>query len=110
VAQRTVVQLVDDLTGEELAEGETVGFGLDGATYEIDLSSDNAQRLRDAMAPYVGAARRTGGNRGKTGSRRSAGAVDNKAVRAWAASNGITLSPRGRIPTNVIERFRAAGN
>jgi hypothetical protein len=36
--------------------------------------------------------------------------VDSKAVRAWAASNGVELSERGRIPGAVIEQFRAAGN
>jgi hypothetical protein len=111
VAQRTVVQFVDDLTGEEMARGggETVPFGLDGVTYEIDLSSENASQLRDVLSSYVAAARRTGG-KGRPALRRTPTDVDNRAVRAWAASHGIQLSTRGRIPRSVIDQFRAAGN
>jgi nucleoid-associated protein Lsr2 len=29
-------------------------------------------------------------------------------VRAWAAANGIEVSPRGRIPKNVIDRYESA--
>lgn len=110
MAQRTVVQLVDDLSGEELAprSGETVRLGLDGVVYELDLSPANAARLRDDLARYVEAGRRTG--RSVRGVRRSFGAVDPRAVRAWAASNGVDLSPRGRIPAAVVERYRAAGH
>ena len=110
MARRTVVQLVDDLTGEELepGAGETVRLGLDGVMYEIDLSADSASKLRGDIAPYVPAARRVGGR-----SSRPSGAwagVDPRAVRAWAASNGIELSTRGRVPASVVEQFRAAGN
>ena len=40
MAQKVQVLLVDDLDGGEATE--TVAFSLDGTTYEIDLSSDNA--------------------------------------------------------------------
>ena len=111
MAQRTVVQLVDDLTGEEIKQGTgaTVKFAIDGVTYELDLSEQNAAKMRDALSPYVASARRTGG-RGRGGARRTPTGVDNKAVRAWAASNGVPLNARGRIPGAVIEQFRAAGN
>jgi Lsr2 len=36
--------------------------------------------------------------------------VDHAAVRAWAAANGVTVSPRGRIKDEVVEAYRAAGN
>src|ERR687890_2480042 len=74
MAQQRTVRFVDDLDGSE-ASG-TVDFGLDGRRYEIDLSDDNAATLRDALAPFVGAARKSGGResggRG-SGSRGSAG-------------------------------------
>jgi hypothetical protein len=59
VAQKIQTLLIDDLDGSA-AEG-TVRFGLDGADYEIDLNAGHAQQLRDALARYVGAARRAGG-------------------------------------------------
>src|SRR3954467_10545068 len=67
MAQRTVVQLVDDIDGTQIADnqGETVTFGLDGATYEIDLTDQNAKQLRDAVQIYVANGRRVGGGRGR---------------------------------------------
>ena len=51
MAQRTHVQLIDDLDGS--TADETVSFGLDGTAYEIDLSSSNATLLRKSLADYV---------------------------------------------------------
>jgi hypothetical protein len=65
MAQRVNVVLVDDIDGSEAAE--TVTFGLDGVQYEIDLSTDNADKFRDVLAPYVGHARRSGGRRRSSG-------------------------------------------
>jgi hypothetical protein len=108
MATKTVTELVDDLDGKPA--DETVSFGLDGVQYEIDLSAENAEALREALAPYQEAARRTGGRRGTGRAVRVASEMDTKAVRAWAASNGIELNGRGRIPGHVVEQYRAAGN
>jgi Lsr2 len=62
MAQRVQVSLVDDLDGGRAAE--TVMFGLDGMTYQIDLSATNAATLRDALAIYMAAARRPSCRRG----------------------------------------------
>jgi hypothetical protein len=107
MATRTVTELLDDMTGQ--AADETVVFGLDGAEYEIDMTKKNAAALRKALAPYQDVARRVGGRKQAAVTRVSTG-VDNRAVRAWAASNGIQLSQRGRIPAHVIEQYQAAGN
>jgi hypothetical protein len=110
VAQKTVVELVDDLDGGKA--DETVAFSLDGVEFTIDLSSDNAARLRDSLAEYVGHARRTGGRKGKTTSpaRRSAAAekADNQAIREWARQNGETIAERGRIPAALVTKFQEA--
>lgn len=106
MATKTVTELIDDLDGKPA--DETVSFGLDGVQYEIDLATDNAEALREALAAFAGAARRTGGRRGAPV--RVATDVDTKAVRAWAASNGVEVSTRGRIPAHVVEQYRAAGN
>src|SRR3954471_1099934 len=107
MATRTVTELLDDMTGQPA--DETVSFGLDGVEYEIDMTKKNAAALRKALGPFQDHARRVGGRR-TTVMHHVASGVDNRAVRAWAASNGIELSERGRIPGAVIEQFRAAGN
>src|SRR5215216_2233232 len=117
MAQRTVVQLTDDLDGKPIPEGkgETIRFSLDRQDYEIDLAERNAKALRDAVGKYVSAARRTpagarGTGRGRGGRTATATSrdYDPKAVRAWAESHGIEVSQRGRVPADVIAQFRAA--
>lgn len=106
MARKIIHQLVDDLDGAELGdgEGETIRFGLDGKTYEIDLSAEHAQQLRDAIAPFVDAARRQGGSAiaPRRGARR-----DVDAIRVWARANGYTVSDRGRIPLEVERAYAA---
>jgi len=111
MAQKVLVQLIDDLDGTSSADVTTVQFGLDGVTYEIDLTESNADRLRDLLTDYVGSARRTGG-RVKRGTRPggSGGAANNDAgqIREWAQANGVELAARGRIPSHVAESYRQA--
>jgi hypothetical protein len=107
MATRTVTEFLDDITGQ--TADETVSFGLDGVEYEIDLTKKNASDLRKVLESWQDAARRVGGRKTPTLHHVPSG-VDNRAVRAWAASNGIELSERGRIPGAVIEQYRAAGN
>jgi Lsr2 len=104
MSSKVVVLLEDDLDGTKA--DETIEFGLDGATYIIDLSDANAKKLRDELAPWVAAARKTGGRRAA----KVSSGVDNTAVRAWAEANGIEVSKRGRISQDVVSQFRAAGN
>lgn len=104
MAQRIVYRLEDDLDNSEAAE--TIVFGVDSVSYEIDLSEANAQKLRDLLAPYVAAGRRVGGRR-KTGNRRRGGSSATE-VRAWAAENGYTVSSRGRVPAEVREAYDRA--
>ncbi|WP_367133276.1 Lsr2 family protein [Saccharothrix sp. HUAS TT1] len=116
MAQKVLVQLIDDLDGTPAEDGQTVSFALDGVTYEIDLKPGNADKLRSALADFVAAARKTGGrtkrNTAAPGARRPAPDARNKeqtkAIREWARSNGHELADRGRIPANVIEAFEAA--
>ncbi len=117
MARRALVHLVDDLdeTIIEDGDGQTVRFGLDGTAYELDLTNENADEMREALARYVEAARKTGSDRPararSTGrSRSSKSDVSPVAVREWAKANGIEVSARGRIPQSVVEQFKAAGN
>jgi hypothetical protein len=110
VAQRVVVTLSDDIDGGEAAE--TVRFGLDGKSYEIDLNTANAKKLRKALAPYVTAGRKQtyAGKHGKSRAnyRHTAVAPDPAAVRAWAQAHKMDVPARGRIPKRVYEAFREA--
>jgi hypothetical protein len=112
VAKHTTVTLVDDIDGSEA--DESVEFAIDGKSYEIDLSTANSSRLRDALAPFVAAARRAGGRRSSAGSATSAPSrpstdrEQNQAIREWAQQQGMKISERGRIPSNVLEAYHKA--
>ena len=100
--------LVDDIDGSEAAE--QVEFAVDGKSYEIDLSAANSAKLREALAPFISAARRAGGRRSAAApaapSRPAADRQHNQAVREWAVAQGMKISERGRIPSNVLEAYR----
>jgi hypothetical protein len=113
MAQKTIVQLIDDL--DQGAAEETVTFGLDGANYEIDLSKKNAAKLRDSLATYVANARRAGRS-----SVRPAGTVrrgraargdreQTQAIREWARKNGHKVGEKGRIPAHILEAYNSQG-
>ena len=109
MAQKIQTVFVDDLDGSE-AEG-TVRFGLDGTEYEIDLNAGHAQALRDTLAPYVRSARRSGGGarRPARGARRaSASGLNTTEVREWAKAQGIDVKDRGRVPAELVVKFKAA--
>jgi Lsr2 len=109
VAQKIQALFIDDLDGSA-AEG-TVRFGLDGAEYEIDLNAGHARELRDALARYADAGRRIGGSARKParGSRRGPVGVPNTIeVREWARAQGIEVKDRGRVPADLVVKFKAA--
>jgi Lsr2 len=110
MAQKIETLFIDDLDGSE-AEG-TVHFGLDGSEYEIDLSATHAAELRKALEKYVGAGRKVSGPTRRTGrgsARRSATNGPRPAeVREWAKSQGIVVRDRGRVPAELVVKFKAA--
>jgi hypothetical protein len=108
MAQKVQVVLVDDLDGG--SADETVTFSLDGVSYEIDLSHDNAAALRDAFAPYVGHGSRIGGPRRTSGraAARGKGGTNPAEVREWAKGQGIAVNERGRISAELQSKFDAA--
>ena len=104
MAQKVQVVLVDDIDGS--AATETVSFSLDGTSYEVDLSDKNAADLREALAPWISAGRRTATR--KASARRRATGPDASTIRAWAKDNGVDVPERGRIPAKVREAYEAA--
>ncbi len=110
MAQKVQVLLVDDIDGG--TADETVSFALDGVSYEIDLTTAHATELRDALATWVGHARKTGGRSSSAarsgGTSRPRRASDAGAVRTWAKENGFEVSERGRISAEIREAYDAA--
>ncbi len=116
MAEKVTVELVDDLDGSPAEE--KVRFALGGSQYEIDLSRENADKMRAALKPYIDAARPPGraaqsvARATAPAKRASSGAaalgVDPKAVRVWADENGIDVPARGRIPKPVLDQYVSA--
>ena len=115
MAQRVITRLTDDLDGESEAS-ETISFGLDGSQYEIDLTVEHAQDLRDVLNAYIDAARNASPRRVAT--RRSSGSgtkqqaagdkPDLNAIRHWARNNGHQVSDRGRISGAIMQEYQAS--
>lgn len=107
MASIVTVVVSDDIDGS--ANAETVTFGLDGVTYEIDLAKKNRAKLEQAIAPYIDAARKVSSRRPRSTSARQSGPrVDRAAVRSWAKGRGLAVSERGRISTDVMQQYEAA--
>jgi hypothetical protein len=107
MAQQIQTLFIDDIDGRP-AEG-TVRFSLDGTDYEIDLSTEHSEELHKVLAGYVTHARKAGGTaRHGSRGRRPADSLDTRKVREWAKAEGIDIKERGRVPAEVIEKYRAA--
>ncbi|QWF78616.1 histone-like nucleoid-structuring protein Lsr2 [Amycolatopsis sp. CA-230715] len=116
MAQKISVQMLDDIDGSEATQ--TVPFALDGVSYEIDLSDDNAARLRDELAVYVGAGQRVGGRKIRLATGQSAAEGSsttttadrerNRQIRVWAQENGYEVAERGRLSGEIVSAYEAA--
>ena len=109
MAQKVQTLFIDDIDGSA-ADG-TVRFGLDGTDYEIDLNSEHAQALRDALARYISAARRVGGGarrQVRSGRKAPVNGVNTTEIREWAKAQGIEVKDRGRVPAELVVKFKAA--
>jgi hypothetical protein len=108
MAQKVHIVLEDDIDGGEATE--TIVFGLDGTSYEIDLNKKNAAALRDALATYIGHGRKqsAAGRRGRRPSTTSSSRHSAREVRDWARANGFKVTERGRVAREVQEAFDAA--
>jgi hypothetical protein len=117
--KKVIEQLVDDISGDVIGDGagETVYFALDGKSYEIDLGAKNAAQLREALQPYIAAGRRSASaiqtpNRQTTArtsrSTTSHWSAGYAVVREWAQTNGVEVSPRGRVADSVMKAYEDA--
>lgn len=108
MAQKVTVSLEDDMDGGSAVE--TVRFGFDGSNYEIDLNSRNAAAFRKQLSPFIEHGRKAGRVLARRAKRSAAARQRSGEIRAWAKASGIEVSDRGRIPSSVIERYRAAAD
>jgi hypothetical protein len=106
MAQKVQVLLVDDLDGGEASE--TVSFSLDGVSYEIDLSSNNAGKLRKDLAAYIDHARKASGAGRRRRSRTGPGRERSAEIRSWAKQRGYKVNERGRIPAAIVAEYESA--
>ena len=108
MAQHAQIVFTDDIDGSDAAD--TVRFGLQGTSYEIDLSKKNADKLAKIFEPYVQAVRKassSSGRRQAAGRSRPAGPSP-AAVREWARTEGMEVKDKGRVPAELIVKFQAA--
>jgi len=107
MSKNVSVVVTDDLDGS--AGAQTVTFGFDGVSYEIDLGAENRAKLEGAFAPFISAGRKVSRTaRRRSGTRPSGPSVDRAAVRAWAREAGLNVSERGRISAEVMSQYEAA--
>ncbi|WP_425864920.1 histone-like nucleoid-structuring protein Lsr2 [Arthrobacter sp. TWP1-1] len=110
MAQKIHVTLVDDI--DQSPAEENITFGLDGINYEIDLSAENAQALRDALSKFIASGRRAGGRavrgRGPAAAAATKGSSDVAEIRSWARENGYDVHERGRIQAEIRDAYYAA--
>jgi hypothetical protein len=110
MSTKTIIETIDDIDGST-GNVETVQFSYLGTDYEIDLAQRNRTKLDDALAEFVGHARRVGGRRRSSapgGSRDGSGRLDNLAIRTWAEEQGMEVNKRGRLPKSLLEAYEAA--
>lgn len=108
MAQKIQTLFIDDLDGSPAEE--TLRFALDGAHYEIDLNAVHAKELRTTLARYTEAGRKTtsSARRRTRSAGKSADGLSTIEIRDWAKTNGIDIKDRGRVPADVVTKFRAA--
>jgi len=111
LAQKVITTIIDDISNEEITDGDggTVRFSFDGAHYEIDLSTRNADAFRKAVSEYVAAERKVGrGTRTATTAPTRSDPDELARIRAWANENGHEVSARGRIAQSARDAYAAA--
>ncbi|WP_275792879.1 histone-like nucleoid-structuring protein Lsr2 [Prescottella equi] len=109
MAQKVVVQLIDDLEGEPIdSGGETISFAVNGVEYSIDLNEKNATEFHRKMDYYIKYATRVGGRKAARPAKRTTNGANTQQIREWANANGYTVSARGRIAADILESYTAA--
>lgn len=113
MARELVTLYSDDVTGQPGTDIEEVVYAVGGAVLECDMSGETKKRFDEALAPYTSVSRRRGPFRATPQATASAArkpTIDreqNQAIRDWAKRNGLTVSDRGRIPAEIVDRYHS---
>lgn len=111
MVRKVEIALFDDFTGEPAHR--TVAIGFNESWFELDLTDANADQVIETLVRWSAAGRK----RTEAATRAEAGAGAGlvkrtraerdraTAIRAWAQSEGMDVSPRGRIAKNVIHAY-----
>jgi hypothetical protein len=114
MAKTVVVALVDDIDGSRA--DETVAFSFDGLSFEIDLASGNATKMRSIFTAWADAGRPAEETAGHvesaavTAIRPYVDRVQGNSVRDWARRHGHDVAKRGRLPLRLVDAFEAANS
>ena len=110
MARREVTQFFDDLDNSPLEENEVnvVQFSVNGIDYVMELSEKNLQKFQSAVDPYIAVARRATRSSSNRKSNSNSSSNRNKRIREWALENNLDVSKRGRIASDIIEKFNQA--
>lgn len=113
MAEQVIRRQVDDLErlrgNPGVVADEQVVFGLDGHSYKIDLTDENAKELRDFLDDYVTAARPLFDKENKRElTPAQAKRAELNEVRTWAEQQGLRINRRGRPPKSIVDAFELA--
>lgn len=111
MAIRNIKQRIDDIDGTVLdPDSPSESFSLNGTNYVIDLSEENASRLKEALAPFIAVAAigRSTAQPRKSIPTTASRTKELEAIRAWARSAGHEVANTGRIPKSVLDAYTAA--
>jgi hypothetical protein len=112
MAKRTITQLVSDLSGKEIrdGDGETIRFSIGSASYELDLTSSEAGKFYDDLQKYTDKATKISGRNPRTGGggRGKSDREQLQAAREWLRAHGHDVSDRGRIKQDLMNLYISA--
>lgn len=111
MAQKVIREFIDDIDGSEAER--TFTFAVDGTHYEIDLSTSNIAEFQSAIGGFIESARKVKASGSGYKARATSGGVradreQLRAIREWAKGQGLSVSDRGRISSEIRAKFDAA--
>ncbi len=109
MAQKLVVELIDDLDGDPIdVGGESIEFAVNGVQYTIDLNEKNAIEFHRKLDYYIRHAARVGGRKTTRQVKDTPDRAMTQTIRAWAHANGYAVSARGKIAASLVEAYTKA--
>lgn len=110
MAQKVRIERYSDLSGDLIpeGEGETVNYAVNGRSFEIDLTAQEASDFHRTLEPFVAVSRRVGKSGDSKKSRSTGDREKLQEIRNWARGEGYEVSERGRISQNILEAYEKA--